>query len=177
MLQLILSPTHGWEDISYDSAEPRKLMMQGFIPWLLIAAASSAIQLIYGNGAEVLSVILEATVTFLKYFVTYYIAGFAFAIFMPRFSAGSKSAEKHNHTFIIYSLGLMVLWSTVKHCLPIDMAILNFFPLYVILIMWRGVRYMRVASMAVIPFVGLTIFTIIIPPILIQLLFNLISPI
>lgn len=175
MFQLILSPTHGWEDISYDSAEPRRLMTTGFLPWLLLAAATSFLQLAYDPTARLLQAIMTAIVTFLQYFLTYFLAGFAFSVFMPKLSART-AGEKRYHTFIMYSLGLLVLLTLVKHCLPMDLAILNFFPLYVILIMWRGARYAKVTDVAVIPFIGLTVFTIIIPPILISLFFKLIIP-
>lgn len=175
MFQLLLSPTHGWEDISYDSADPRRLMMTGFLPWLLLAVATSFLQLIYDPTAQLLQAMMKAIVTFLEYFVTYFFAGFAFSVFMPKLT-GRTGGEKRHHTFIMYSLGLLVLLAIAKHCLPMDLAILNFFPLYVILIMWRGARYAKVTDVAVLPFIGVTVFTIILPPILISLLFNLIIP-
>lgn len=175
MLQLILSPTHGWEDISYDSAEPKSLMTSGFIPWISLAAATTFIPLIYSNNNEILPLLQDCIVTFLMFFITYFFAGFAFSFYMPRISFGS-SGDKRHHTFILYSLGLLALLSIVKHCLPINLAILNFYPLYVILIMWRGVKYLKVTQPGVIPFISLCLLSIMLPLIILQLLFNLIIP-
>ena len=175
MLQLVLSPTHGWEDISYDRPEPRKLLLSGFIPWIILTAVTYLLQGIYDSTITPLNLVLGVIVTFVRYFITYFLAVFLFSLFMPRLS-GFRTVEKHSQIFIMFSLGLLALMTLVKNCMPIDLAILNFFPLYIILIMWRGARYMKVTPPALTPFVALNVFTIIVPPMVLYMFFNLIIP-
>lgn len=174
-LQLILSPRNGWEDIAFDDFEVKPLLTKGFLPWLGLLCLTVLSNLFYSDVFTWLSTISEMIVMFLKYFITYFIAGFAFSVYMPSLT-GNTDRERLNNTFLIFSLSLLALIDIIKNCLPIDLAVLNFFPLYVLFIMWRGWRYLKVTPGHHLGFVMLSFFAVIVPPYLLQLFFNIIFP-
>lgn len=173
ILQLIMSPEHGWEDISYDSPDLKKLLVKAFVPWLIIVSLSVIISSFYAHSFEWVAMIFSILATFLKYFITYYIAGFAFSVFMPTFTEGAGS-EKLCNSLIIYSLGLLALINLIDNCLPVSLPLLGFFPFYVIFIMFRGMRYCKVAKGRGWPFTFLCAASVVAPPWLLNLFFNLI---
>lgn len=173
MIQLLLSPKHGWEDIAYDDPSLRKLMVSGFVPWLVIAAATALVPFVYRDDYNVLMMIIAVMIMFLKYFVTYFIAGFLFQMFIPYLSKGAYN-EKNCNTLIMMSIGLLALIGIIKNCVPVDMPVVNFFPLYVLLIMWRGNRFVKVPKINGWRYTALCFMSALLPPYLLQGLFNLI---
>lgn len=175
MVQLIMSPTNGWEDISYDDFDLKKLVTVGFIPWIIIVSLAAIVRTILSTSPDIFLMVKEILVIFIKYFVTYFVAGFAFSVYMPSFSNG-HCRESLNNIFIAFSLGLLAVMDLLKECLPIDLAILNFLPLYILLIMWRGGRFVKYAEGHAFGYMVLCFCSVVLPPYLLQLLLNIILP-
>lgn len=171
-----MSPRHGWEDISYDDCNLHKLMIGGLIPWLAIVSLTALLPLYYTDNLAVLPALYAVISTFLMFFVGYYLATAAFSFYMPSLTEGA-SIENHNNTLILYSIGLLATLEILKNTLPVDLAMLNFFPLYVLYIMWKGDLYLKVTALNQGRYVVLSLLSVIAPPYLMQHLFNLILPI
>lgn len=174
-LQLIISPKNGWEDIAYDDSDVQRLITGGFIPWLVIASLVSLLGLYYTQSFSVLSVLHSLISTFLVFFIGYYISVALFSFYMPSLTHGD-SIESHNNTFLLYNVALLATIGIIRDALPIDLAMLNFFPLYVLYIMWRGARYLKVSRLEQGRFILLSLIGVIVPPYLLQVLFSLILP-
>lgn len=172
MLQLVLSPKHGWEDVAYDNPPLRSLMVSGFVPWLVVASVSALVPFLRTGDAAGLAMVIAAMVMFLKYFVTYFFAGFLFQLFIPALSKGAYN-EQNCNVLLVCSIGLLAFISIIKNCVPVDMPVVNFFPLYVLLIMWRGNRYLKVPKANGFKFAALCFASTLLPPMLLQMLFNL----
>ena len=175
MLQLILSPRRGWEDIAIDNASPRRLLHAGFLPFIILTALTCLPGLWYHSDATLPGVIGRAIACFVKYLAGYYLALFFFSLYMPSCTGGEVSPNK-NATFIIYSLGLIAVFNILTNLLPMVPDMLYLLPVYLIFIMWRGITYMEVKFNGVMTFMILNILTVIITPFLLQYLFNLIIP-
>lgn len=175
LFQLILSPVRGWEDISYAGEDYRRLAAEGLYPLLGVASLTVFMAAIYRHGVELSYMIQQAIVTFVKYFVGYFIAVFILGSYIHR-DSDAEISEKRNHTFVIYSIGLLAIISIIKNCLPMNLATLNFLPIYVAIVMWRGTRYMAIRPDRVGYFMILAIGAVIVPPFVIGFLFNLVIP-
>ncbi|MDE7412115.1 MAG: hypothetical protein K2M94_08770 [Paramuribaculum sp.] len=174
ILQLILSPRKGWEDISYDGFHARELFRKGFMPLVCFCSLSVFLRLFYHADASFAVVLEQAVVCVLKYLVAYYIAAFVFSVFMPVLSDNLPSLSKV-HTFLIYSLGLMITLNIAMNCIPMDVALLYLLPLYFYFIMWRGIGFMAISFKGAFGFL-MCCGSILVPPIVIQFLFNLVIP-
>lgn len=100
----------------------------------------------------------------------------------PRFgvggflSADGDVSEQRNHTFVLYVLGLLELLMIVQNCVPVPMAIIFFLPVYVVIIMWKASRYLRIASGMTGRFVAGSVAGVLAPPYLLMLLMNIVLP-
>lgn len=171
LFQLILSPVNGWKDISYSAENPRRLMVKGFYPILFITALSVFLQGIYHSGFNFIELLQGSIIMFLKFFLTFFIANFFFSIYGQRF-INRDNSEKHNQTFILFSLSLLALSSLIQNCIPMELDVVYFLSIYVAIIMWRGVKYMTVRPEKTGSFMLFSIVTVIIPPYLIGFLFE-----
>lgn len=175
LLQLIISPAKGWEDIAAVGEDPRKLCAEGFYPLLGVTAASVFVRRIFDSDLSVVALLQGAIITFVAYFVAYYLASFIFSLFMGRIIDGEPN-EKKIHTFTLYNLSLLALISIVANCLPMELSIVQFLPVFTIIVMWMGRRYLAVKESYGFRFVFLSAVAILCSPYLLSYLFNLLLP-
>lgn len=172
MLQLVLSPRRGWEDIAVDNVQSRRLLLGGYIPLIIVTALTCVPGFWYHSDATVTGVIQQSVSCFVKFLAGYYIASFFFSLYMPSCTGGEVNPNK-NATFIIYSLGLLSMMNILTNLLPMVPDMLYLIPVYIVFIMWRGITYMEVKFNGVLTFMILNLLTVIVPPFLIQYLLNL----
>jgi hypothetical protein len=175
MLQLILSPAKGWEDISFDGADERGITRFGLCPFLLLTALTVPVQMLYHADLGWLTMLQQGIITFIKFLVTYYIGVFILSMYLPGLTSGEVT-EKRVHTFCAYIVGIIAVIDILQNCIPTDIAVLYLLPVYVVFIIWRGVSYMTVEAAHDIRFVVMSSLSLILPAYLIQLLFNLVLP-
>lgn len=175
LFQLILSPERGWEDISAEGTEPRVLLETGLYPLLGVTAASFFLNAVYHSGMQPVYLVQQAIILFIQYFLTFFVAQFVFTSYIHRYIS-SEVSRKRNDTYIAYGIALLALVSLLHNCIPVNLAIINFLPIYVAVVLWRGVRYMAVLPEKVGKFILLAIGSIIIPPYVIGFLFDIILP-
>lgn len=173
LIQLILAPKKGWEDISADGFDSQRLLRQGFIPFVFISAMTVFVEYLYITDASLLILLQQSIVCFLKYFVGYFLATFVFTLYLPSCIDGELSM-KRCHTFILYGLGLLAFINIIQNCIPVELAISFVMPIYALFILWRGLQYMSISFNGVGTFVLMIIFSIIFPPYLLQYLFDLV---
>lgn len=176
ILQLIVNPSRGWEDVSHDSDEPAALCRDGLYPLLAITALScvGAFWKI-DSSTTLISVIQNAIVTFTAYFATMFLAEFTMGLAMDKICDKEPSARK-NSTVAIYSIAILAIFTIIINIIPIDLAVLKFLPIYVGFILYKSMRYESVAPDKIGHYMFLTIFSIIVPPYLLISIFDIIKP-
>lgn len=172
-LQLVLAPVKGWEDISADSLDDIALLKKGLIPLLVLTALSPLVRLFFDIDVTVISSIQQSIITFFKYFATYYFACLIFTLYLPKCIDGEFSLKKC-HTFITYGITLSALVSIIENCIPVELAVLFIMPVYVLYILWRGLRYLSISFEGVGTFILITILSILLPPYCLQYLLGLV---
>ena len=144
LLQVVLSPRRGWEDASYDGYDAEKLFKEGFLPFILLVSATIFVRALMHEEFEWLTLSFQAFVCFLKYFLTY------------------------------YTIGILGAINIIANLMPVDTAVVYMLPLYLLIVIWRSTRFMAVKYENRTTFTIASVLSIVFPPILIQLLFNLI---
>lgn len=174
LLQLIISPARGWEDIAARGEEPRAIASSGFYPLIGITACTVFIQRFYVSSLSLVTMIQNVVVTFVQYFVTFFFAVFLFSFFLKRMVDGEPNEKKYT-TFILYNLGLLAVINIIGNCLPpIDLSIVQFLPVVVVLVMWMGMRYLAVRATSSFAFTALSVVSILLPPYILGCLFHFI---
>ena len=176
ILQLIISPARGWEDISAAGITPGVLTRRGFYPLLAITVISCMIKPLYHSADySLISALISSIITFTRFFVTLFLASYAFSIFMPAI-AGNANSQFKNLTCITYTLGALMLINLISNLLYLDLVIVTMLPLYVIFVVFKATRYLDVEQDHEGHFMMLALLTLIAPPYIISFLFNLLIP-
>ena len=83
-------------------------------------------------------------------------------------------SEKLTAAFLVYTIGILGAINIIANLMPVDTAVVYMLPLYLLIVIWRGTRFMAVKYENRTTFTIASVLSIVFPPILIQLLFNLI---
>ena len=175
LLHLVLSPGKGWEDISHEGQGPKMIVNEGLYPLLGIASLSAFIVYFYNDEYGLAELLQHAIIIFVQYFISFFIASFLYSIYAVKYVDGAVN-EKKNHTLISYSLALLSVITIIGNCLPMELSLVQFLPVYVALVIWKGCRYMAVKEEKTRQYMIFAVISIILPPILLGYLFNLIIP-
>lgn len=170
MLQLILSPTHGWEDISAEGRDEHSVAVGGLYPLLALAGASAFVGMAFHQELTFIVAVQRAMVTFVAYFASYFFSMFMLSFLLAPLVSGGEVNDRRLSTFVSYVIALMALLTLIDNCLPTSPAVIGFLPLYIIVILWKGWRYMAVVPGRVIRFVIIGFVTIMLPPYALRLL-------
>lgn len=168
IIQLIISPDNGWDDINRTSIPARAQM--GAIWCLCIATMSPWVKIIYYPDASWLSLIESSIITLISYGLTYYFAGLLMSLWLPRINGGIDSNSKIV-IFNSYIISLLTFQVMVVNILPLTFAIFELWPVYVSVIMWRGMKCLDVEEQNAGKFIFLSIITLVIPALLLYKLF------
>lgn len=176
LMQLIISPSKGWTDVAAVGEQPQQLAASGFYPFLGITACSEFIPRIYDKHLTLPMLIESAVVTFVSYFVAYFLASALMSATISHVS-GDNPGEKKINTFIIYNLAILALITLVRNCLPMELSLVQFMPLFVLIVMWAGRQYLNVDEGRIPSFLLICALFILIPPYLIGYIFKMLMPI
>ncbi len=174
LFQLIISPGNGWEDISYESRDSKLIASEGLYPLLGITSLSVFIQYFY-QDSDLISLLQQAIVTFIQFFISYFIAIFLYSVFLPNYVDGEPN-EKRSTTFITYNIAILAVITILNNCIPIELSIIQFLPLFVIAVIWKGTKYMAIRKKKLVSFMFLSVCAIIMPPYLLEFIFSYILP-
>jgi hypothetical protein len=170
LIQLILSPKAGWEDISAEGTDPELMIKSGLYPLIGISACSEFLRLFYDNSLTLITAIEMAVINFGSLFASVYIAKLVFEIYISRFVQGEMNVKK-NMTFITVIIGIVTLLQIITNCFPAGLTILKFVPIYIMMIIYKSLAYMAVKQETEVHFVLLaTAVTIVVPQIIYYLL-------
>lgn len=172
LFQLVLSPGHGWEDVERADADPRRLLTGGYYP-LIAVMALSALAGLFFHHYTFLTLFVRIVVLFVVYFVGYYFGVFMLSVFSdPMLDDGFD--DRRAATFTAYVLGIEAVINIVMLVVPVTPLVLFFLPIYVALVEWKGVGYMKVKPEKVGLFMILAIFGVMMPPYIFYYLFSII---
>ncbi|MCC8175711.1 MAG: hypothetical protein LUC85_04120 [Bacteroidales bacterium] len=172
IFQLLISPANGWEDISAETKDPAAIASQGLYPLLGFAALTAFFQMLWISQLTVTGALQNAIIIFVQYFITFFLAQYALSLLLKPCISHGEVNEKKLAVFVSYSLALMALITIIENLLPMELLILQFLPIVVAVVIWKGARFMGVETAQVPRFTILSILLIIGPPLLLGWLFS-----
>ena len=173
IIQLILSPSNGWEDIAKRDPDPDKLLSEAVYPLLGIAAASEFFGLAYGT-ATLPQALIGAINIFGSYFITIFIARLLFDMYLEKL-AGGEVNKRRSSTLILTGVSIMAFFKIIENCLPWGLLIVKFLPLYAILVLSKGTEYLGLTKRKELKFTALAGIAIVAVPLLIYYLILLLT--
>ncbi|MBD5180621.1 MAG: hypothetical protein HDT01_04910 [Bacteroidales bacterium] len=160
IIQLIISPDNGWVDIQQTSIPQRAML--GAIWMIIVVAFSPLLHYVYGNDTMWLNVVKESIMILISMGLTYFIAGMVMNTWIPKINGGVENKDKVT-IFAAYVTSLLSLQILITNILPLSFAILTLWPVYVAVIMWRGMHYMDVDARNTGKFMAVVILSLIVP--------------
>lgn len=164
LIQLVLSSSKGWEDVSASLDSPDRLMREGFMPLLTVASLSEFIRLFYSYNGSFMTVFELAIALFGSFFVAFFLARIILSYYVADFIDGDVNQTKLN-TFIIYGFGLLLIIEILENILPTSLTLVKFLPLFVALILYRANVYLSVKSGMELRFLIIAALVVIVLPI------------
>ena len=174
MIQLILSPTHGWEDIEEESPDARTLLMKGLVPLTAVCALTEYLRMMWERGIGFGRATVHAILDLGVYFISAFVARLIFEMYLGRFS--NKPDSSRAHILSIVTIGLMVLIQILDNILPWDLVILRFLPLFVVMIVYKSCSYMRIDEEDDLKYLLMASIATIAVPLVIYYIFFLLIP-
>ena len=160
IIQLIISPDNGWEDIQQTSRPERATL--GAIWMIIVVAVSPLLHFFYMNDVTWLTVVKEAIMIEISMGLTFFIAGMVMNNWIPRLNGGEEVRDKVT-IFDAYVTSLLSLQILITNILPLSFAILTLWPVYVAVIMWRGMSFMEIESRCTGKYIAVAILSLIVP--------------
>lgn len=164
ILQLILSPAKGWEDVSASLASPDKLAHDAYYPLLGFASMTEFIRLFYHNSGGIVTVIELAIALLGSYFVAYYVGRLIIEHYLKPLTSGEINPTTTG-VFSLYGLGMMLMIEIIENILPTDLTLVKFLPLFVALILYKGTSYMSIKPDHELRFLCIAVIALIVAPI------------
>lgn len=176
LIQLLLSPAHGWEDIEKNNPDPEELLHKGLYPFMGIAAITEFLAFFYERHVELGTVLIRAVADFGSYFVSVFIAKLIFDYYLGPLTAKGHFDTRRAASLTVAGLGLMVLIQIVTNCLPWSIMLMRFMPLYVVLVLYKAIPYMEVRRGCEMRFLLVVAGAVVAVPLLIYYLLYFIIP-
>lgn len=170
LLQLILSPSLGWEDISGCGTDLAVLQRRGMYPFIALASLSVFVRLIYDPLLSLPVLVVMSLVVFVSYFGCYFLSVVSFKTMFHRYCSHEPSEKKFS-TVILYVISLLCLSEVICNAMPVKLGLEYLLPMAVGMIMWKSDVYLSVDEDKDLGFIFFGVVTVILPPLLIQALF------
>lgn len=149
-MQLVLGPANGWEDVADDLAETpeeaRRVYRERFLPLVAVCSASSFVPMLY--GVHFLDALSRGLVMFVSLFLSFYIASWVMATYMPRLTDDetTDNGSSRYQLMVMYTLAIIAIIGLIANIVKVRIAILNFLPLYTVFVLWKGCRFAGVSA-------------------------------
>lgn len=173
LLQLVLSPARGWDDVAEHEAASQRLMEKGFYPLLALVGISAFIQGLYGlepfSYARQLQIAITQVVSL---FLSLMIARGLFENVLPRLSDIPVDVSRTS-TVCIYCLSMMALIKVIINLCPVDLVLLNFLPAFVAMVAWQSRDFLGVSRQKQSVYVIFAVTVLVILPLLIEYILGL----
>lgn len=171
--QLVLAPVKGWEDVSASMSDPDTLLRKLYFPLLFVASLTEFVRLIYHNSGGFLTVLELAIAMFGSFFVSFFIARIVLSHYTTLYITGEANNIRVA-TFVIYGQALLLFIEIIDNLIPTDLTLVKFLPLFVALILYRGIPYMSVNPNSEFRFLCIATLAVIVVPIAVFSLLELI---
>lgn len=171
MLQLVLAPSKGWVDVAKAEPDPLRMLLFGLLPVSVLAGASVGVSVLWDSRVHVSSLIIGGVVTFAVYLLTYFIAQALLTALLPRITEDGLIDRERVSLFAELCVGMMAIIAMIENLLPAEVPILQFLPLFVVVVMYRARGFLGVDQTKVGLMLAFGIIAVILPVYILDHLF------
>lgn len=163
IIQLIFSPQKGWEDLDEDDyrrdgrkgdIDVRRLYLRNFLPLIIFCALTAFIRIPYEETVDFLKALQEVIIQFVSLFLAYHVAIYVFSCLTQRFltHGTEKPDQRRLAILVLYSISVIAMIFLLGNVIKVKLALIQFLPLYVIFIIWKGAHFVGISNEDIGPF-------------------------
>lgn len=172
LIQLVLSPTGGWNDISEAARTPEEVQRRGFYPWTALVALSETVRCLYEPDLSVFTALGCALAVAGAMLVTLYLGRLLLDMSLVRLVDGTLNISKVA-VFTLYMTGMWGLFIMVSNLVPASLTIVHFLPLLSVLVIFKASAFLGVREESGIALLGWGALATIVAPYVIYALLTL----
>lgn len=172
ILQLLLSPVHGWEEVSRDGLTPEHIASRGLYPLIGLASVTYFVQGIYAVHFELVPLLQHALAVFVSLFLSFFIGKLGLETFTGKYVDTGKLNIFKTDTLAAYTIGILGIMQIVGNLLPVQTVLVYLLPVFAVIVIWKSCRYLDIAVEKETSFTAMTIGVLIVPKILLDILFT-----
>ncbi len=174
ILQLLLSPAHGWEEISRDGTAPSQLASGGLYPLIGLASVTYFLQGIYAASFELAPLLQRALAVFMSLFLAFFAGKLVLETFTARYIDTGKLNAFKTDTLAAYTVGILAVLQVVCNALPVQTVLSYLLPAFVAIVVWKSARYLDIAPEKESAFTIMAAGALIVPKVVLDILFSFI---
>lgn len=170
---ILTMPTSGWDRVKKYGPTPDIATLRFLLPLSILSGASEFFTLVYQPGQHGFSAILvSGFISFLSYFLGYYLSLVFAKIFLPK-EAKFFPSSSYGKLLTMIGVATLAIFHMLYKILPfLDFAI-EFFPIWTIFLIFKGMRYSDIAPEKNAFSMGVLCVVIIACPVLVEWIFTL----
>lgn len=172
MLQLVLAPLKGWEDVELTAPNPRRLFAAGLVPLCVVAGICASLAAWWLTASSLFTLIMRGIVCAVKYILAYYIAQAILISLLPRITTDGLIDRDRVNIFATLCVGIMACIGIIINAFPME-DIFLFLPLIVVVIIYRARRFLCVERKKTGMMIAIGIISVILP---VYILGRILSP-
>lgn len=163
LLQLLIGPTRGWEDISSAVRTHDEIFKRGFAPWILIAGCAHFLKLLYDIDITFVRALQDAIVTSGGLFISNIVCRLFLEIGISK-NIDNKANTEKIAIITDYMIGLVGLYNIVRCAVPAEITPLYFMPLLSVFVIYNSTKFLGVKEDMVLSYTFLaSVGTILVP--------------
>lgn len=175
ILQLILSPANGWKAIEREETPVEQVVTLGLYPLMAVVALTVFVRPLYGLiHFSLIQLLQTAIVQFVALFVAFYIGRNIMSHYLPRYNETGEKDPVAVGNVAAYGTGLMAIIQLLENIIPIHLTVIQLLPAFAAVCIWKAGRYLDVDKQNEAPFMLITVCSLILPVVLINLLMYII---
>lgn len=143
ILQLVLSPVHGWRDIGEEDRDVDLVVSRGMFPLMAIMLLTVFVRPMYGiQTFDLVSLLQIALIQFVALYVSFYAGRTVMDNYLSRYNTTGDRDPIAADMVAAYITGLMTLIQIIENLLPVELVVLQILPLFAAIILWKAAEYM-----------------------------------
>jgi len=169
------NPVEGWKKLRRMHTDTESISGRIFYPLGALAAVSVFANLFYDSTATLQSLLINAVITFVSFFLGYFIVIQILKLFLPK-NCKDIAEDPFLKQIVMISLSSMEVFFTIYSLLPMLQPVLVFLPLWTIYLITKGGRFLKIPAGKTASVTGLISIAVAGSPLLISWFFELILP-
>lgn len=172
MPRIMSAPSSGWQRTLEKGPSADIAVIRFLLPMALLSGGSDFFSLLYSVQASLEGVLVSGVISFCSFFLGYYMALVFAKVFLPKEDKGFPNTN-YGRLLTMAGVATLAIFHILFKALPMFDFIIEFFPLWTIFLIYRGMKIAELRSDKSTFVLGVMCMVIICSPVLVEWVLSL----